>query len=76
MLSKLGVLVGVLQSMLLDVSLWIIMYIVILVSCTMLFVGVATPELLNPTCKVGDLIAPPGHPDAEKMSMKCKVCIC
>lgn len=76
MLSELGLLVGVMQAMLVNVAYWIVMYIIILVSCTMLFVGIASPDLLNPTCEVSDLTAPPGHPDAEKIPMYCQVCIC
>ena len=75
-LSKLGLLVGVLQMMLLDVAIFIVLYVVVLVSCTMLFIGIASTEILSPTCEIDELTALPGHPDASTMYIKCKVCIC
>jgi hypothetical protein len=68
-LSQLGLLVGVFSSMLLDVSVFIVIYFILLVSCTFLFIGIATPELLNKGCKVNE--------DFEHSSgpMTCEVCI-
>ncbi len=71
-LSKLGMLVGMFHTMLIDVSIWIIIYFVCLVACTMLFIGIASPDILNPTCMEGDLESPEGHPDAAKMNMQCR----
>jgi hypothetical protein len=70
-------LVGIFHSMLIDVSIFIVIYFVCLVACTMLFVGVASPEILRPpTCEVKDLEPIEGHPDAAKIDMQCRVCIC
>jgi hypothetical protein len=67
MLVKLGLLVGVLSQMILDVSIFIVIYFVILVACTMLFIGVVNPEVLNPQCKVGQDFGQVGP-------IQCQVC--
>jgi hypothetical protein len=74
-LSKLGMLVGIFHTMLIDVSIFIIIYFVCLVACTMLFVGIASPDILKPTCGFDDLEVLPHHPDASKIHMECWVCI-
>jgi hypothetical protein len=53
MLTKLGLLVAVFCAMLRDVSIFVIIYTILLVACTMLFIGIAPPEVLNPSCGVG-----------------------
>jgi hypothetical protein len=53
MLTKLGLLVAVFYEMLRDVSIFVIIYTILLVACTMLFIGIAPPEVLNPRCGVG-----------------------
>ena len=71
-LSKLGMLVGMFHTMLIDVSIFIVIYFVCLVACTMLFIGIASPDILKPTCMEGDLEPPEGHPDAAKMNIQCR----
>ncbi len=61
--------------MLIDVSIFIVIYFVCLVACTMLFVGIASPEILKPTCGSDDLKVLPDHPDAPMMNMECRVFI-
>ena len=74
-LSKLGILVGIFHAMLIDVSMFIVIYFVCLVACTMFFVSIASPEILKPTCGFDDLNALPHHPDAPKINMECRVCL-
>jgi hypothetical protein len=71
-LSKLGKLVGIFHAMFIDVIIFIIIYFVCLVACTMLFVGIASPDTLKPTCMEGVLTAIEGHPDAAMMHMECR----
>ena len=73
MLVKLGLLVGVLSQMILDVSIFIVIYFILLVSCTFLFIGIATPELLNKGCKVNDI--DDDFFEHSSGPMTCEVCI-
>jgi hypothetical protein len=68
-LSQLGLLVGVFTSMLLDVSIFIIIYFILLVSCTFLFIGIAKPDLLAKGCMVDEDFTHSSGP------MTCEVCI-
>ena len=72
-LSQLGLLVGVFTSMLFDVSIFIVIYFILLVSCTFLFIGIATPELLNKGCKVNDI--DDDFFEHSSGPMTCEVCI-
>ena len=60
--KKLGTLVGIFYTMLMDVSIFIIIYCVCLLSCTILFIGIASPEILQPKCTDGDLDSPECRP--------------
>ena len=68
-LSQLGLLVGVFSSMLRDVSIFIVIYFILLVSCTFLFIGIARTELLMKGCKVDEIFEHTPGP------MTCEVCI-
>ena len=68
-LSQLGLLVGVFTSMLFDVSIFIVIYFILLVSCTFLFIGIAKPDLLTKGCMVDEDFTHSSGP------MTCEVCI-
>jgi hypothetical protein len=70
MLTKLGLLVAVFYAMLRDVSIFVIIYTILLVACTMLFIGIAPPEVLNPRCGVGSCTCDDDLGDGGHMQCK------
>ena len=69
MLSRLGVIVAVFNSMLNDVAVFMVIYCIMVGSCTMLFLGIAPRELLSPTCDGSD-------EDVSFLQCQVRVCVC